>query len=114
VKSGDWQLRIEDILGSIAKIERYTLGMTAESFAANQMTIAAVARNIGIIGEAARHIPATVEARYPEIPWVKMRGMRNIVIHDYPGVDVGIVWDTVGNGLPPLVPVLREILEQEP
>lgn len=107
-------MRIEDILEAITKIQRYTAGMTYEALADDEKTADAVTRNIGIIGEAASHVPAEVQARYPAIPWPKMRGMRNVVIHDYPDVDLEIVWDTIRNDLPPLVPLLNEILEREP
>jgi uncharacterized protein with HEPN domain len=107
-------MRVEDILDAIAKIERYTAGMTAESFAVDDKTIDAVVRNLEIIGEAARHVPSDIAARYSAIPWGKMRGMRNFLIHDYPGADHDIVWDTVRRDLPPLAPLLRALLATEP
>ncbi len=110
----DWKVRIDDILDAIGKIQRYTKGMTRQSFSADSMIIDAVARNIEIIGEAARHVPADIRERYPGVPWADMRGMRNVVAHDYSRVDVDILWDTLERNLPPLVPLLREILEREP
>jgi uncharacterized protein with HEPN domain/predicted nucleotidyltransferase len=108
------KMRIEDILEAIEKIERYTAGMDFEAFAANEMAADAVTHNLAIIGEAARHVPPEVQARYPTADWAKMRGMRNVLVHDYPSVDLTIVRDVVRNYLPPLVPLLREILEREP
>jgi uncharacterized protein with HEPN domain len=66
-----------------------------------------------IIGEASRHIPADVMARYPNIPWIEMRTMRNIVIHEYHGVNLEIIWQTVQENLPPLVTPLEQILAEE-
>lgn len=107
-----WPLRIEDILGALAKIERYTAGMSFDAFAADELTSDAVLRNIEIIGEAARHVPPAVQNRFPAIPWGKMQSMRNVVIHVYDEVSLTIVWDTIQVDLPPLVPLLRAVLEE--
>lgn len=109
----DWRVRIDDILEAAEKIARYTAGLTFETFVADERTVDAVARNFTIIGEAARHVPETVTRRYPAIPWAFMRGMRNMVVHAYRQLDLGIVWDTSQNDLPPLVNQLRELLERE-
>ena len=92
---GDWRLRIDDILEAISRIDAYTRGMTAETFGQDSRTIDAVVRNLETIGEASRH---------------KMRGLRNVVAHEYFGVDVGIIWHTVKNDLPPLEAPLRRLL----
>lgn len=110
----DWRLRLEDILEAIGKIRVYTEGMDAEAFCRDPKTIDAVVRNLTIIGEAARMIPSQLEVKYPSVPWGKMRDMRNVVVHEYFGVDTEIVWKTVQSNLPPLVPVLEDILQQEP
>ena len=88
-------MRIEDILDSVAAIQEFTRGMTFETFTADRRTIHAVIWNFTIIGEAARYIPPEVEARYPDVPWARMRGMRNVVVHEYPRVVVRTVWDTL-------------------
>lgn len=108
--SREWSLRVEDILEAIAKIKRYTAGMTFESFKADAKTADAVIRNLEVIGEAARNIPDEVCQRFPEIPWDKMRGIRNILAHEYFGVSLPIIWQTIKADLPPLVPLLRDIL----
>jgi uncharacterized protein with HEPN domain len=108
----DWRLRIQDILDRIRRIERYTAGMTLESFEADERTIDAVVRNLEVIGEAARHVPEDVLLRYPGIPWAEMRGMRNLLIHEYFGVSLPILWHTVRHNLPPLVGNLQQILDQ--
>jgi uncharacterized protein with HEPN domain len=103
-------MRVRDILDCIAKIGRYTNGMTFERFRTNEITIDTVVRNLEIIGEAARHIPPEVETRHPQIPWAVMRGMRNILIHEYFGVSLSILWQTIESNLPPLIPLLEAIL----
>jgi uncharacterized protein with HEPN domain len=109
-----WRLRLTDILEAIDKMEHYTDGMDAESFAADPKTVDAVIRNLTIMGEAARMIPVELEAKYPEVPWEKMRGIRNVVVHEYFGVDMEIIWQTVRENLPPLVPILEAVLAAEP
>ncbi|MCL6473387.1 MAG: DUF86 domain-containing protein [Firmicutes bacterium] len=109
----DWRLRIEDILECIEKIQRYTKGMNFEEFVSDEMAFDAVVRNILIIGEAANHIPSNVREQYPEMPWDEMRGIRNILVHEYFGVSAPILWHTIEHDLPPLVPMLKAILEAE-
>lgn len=109
-----WRLRIEDILDSIEAILDYTSGMTLDEFSADRKTVDAVLRNFTIIGEASRHVPPEIEARHPGVPWIEMRGMRNIIVHEYFGISLAIVWQTVQARLPPLGPQLRGVLEAEP
>ena len=108
-----WKLRLEDILESIRKIERFSYGLSFEEFRADDKTFDAVVRNFGIIGEAARHVPPEITDRHPEVPWSRMRGMRNFVVHVYFGTDAEIIWETIHTDLPTLVPQLRRILEVE-
>jgi uncharacterized protein with HEPN domain len=68
-------------------------------------------RNLEIIGEAARQIPREVKAAHPDLPWTEMQTMRNIVIHEYHGVNLQIIWQTVKEDLPALVPLLEKILQ---
>ena len=67
-------------------------------------------RRIEIIGEAARRVSAETQAEYPNIPWREMTSMRNLVIHKYDIVDLGQVWDTVGESLPSLIEELSKII----
>ena len=106
--------RIEDILEAIAKIQRYTRGLTFETFEADDRTVDAVVRNFIIIGEAARNLSPEFAARHPAIPWPQMRGLRNIAIHEYARVNNRVIWETVTTHLPPIVPLLRAILDQQP
>ena len=91
---------IEDMLEAAEKIERYTNGMTAEEFAADDKTVDAVLRNLEILGEASKLIPDDIQAKEPTIPWSEMAGMRDKLIHGYATVDLGIVWQTVSEDIP--------------
>lgn len=105
--SRDWHLRIEDILESIDKIERYTKDMDYAAWLEDEKTVDAVVRNIEIIGEASSHLPDDVLERYADIPWHLMKGIRNFLAHEYFGVDVEVIWKTVKEDLP----LLRERLQ---
>ncbi len=105
----DWTFRIEDILEAIGRIEEYTSDLDFDGWQKDQKTIDAVIRNFEIIGEAAGCIPEDVRARYREIPWAKMKGIRNILIHEYFGVDIDVVWQTIQSDLPILKSALNKI-----
>ncbi len=106
----DWRDRIRDILEAIAEIQRFTHGVTYESFRGDDKSIRAVEMNFIIIGEAASQIPEEVEEKYPNIPWNLMRAMRNRIVHAYFNVDEKLMWDTIQNDLPPLIPLLEKLL----
>lgn len=106
----DWRLRITDILEAIRRIQVYTAGLSREALAADPKTFDAVLRNLIVIGEAVRHVPDEVTIHFVDVPWDRMRAMRNFLIHEYPSVDPDIVWDTTQVDLPPLVPLLQQVL----
>ena len=103
-----WRLRVEDILDAIGRIERYVEGLTFEQFQSDEKTVDAVVRNLEVIGEAVRHLIATQESLPTGIPWTDIAGMRNILIHEYFGVDLNIIWHTIVEDLP----VLRDQLDR--
>lgn len=109
----DWTHRVEDILESCEKIARYTAGMTEPEFLTNELVTDAVIRNLAIIGEAAAHVPDSVQEKYPEVPWNSMRGMRNILVHEYFGADLKRIWNTVQSDLRPVAQALRVLLDAE-
>jgi hypothetical protein len=110
--SRNWTFRIQDILECMDRISEYTAGMSYETFLDNRLVTDAVVRNLEVIGEAARHIPEEIQRQFPDIPWVEMKGMRNILIHEYFGVSLEIVWKTAQEDLPPVEPKLREVLRK--
>lgn len=110
-KSGrDWKLRVRDILDCITKIMNYTAGMRLDDFRDDPKTVDAVIRNLEVIGEAAGYIPLEIQERFPDISWLEMRGMRNILVHQYFGVSLPIIWHTIENDLSPLAGGLQQML----
>ncbi|MDB9314316.1 DUF86 domain-containing protein [Spirulina sp. CS-785/01] len=81
--SRNWRQRIQDIQGTIIKIQQYTEGLTFEEFQSQPTLVEAVLYNFTIMGEAARSIPQDIQTRYPEIPWRDMSDLRNRMVHEY-------------------------------
>ncbi len=98
----DYRLYLDDILQAVDRIMIYVQGMDLTSFNADTRTVDAVVRNLEIIGEAARNLSAEVRSMAPEIEWPKIISLRNILSHEYFGVNTRIIWDIVQNKLKPL------------
>ncbi len=96
------------------KIQRYTSGMTVSEFRKNELVLDAVIRNLEIIGEATHSIPLEIQEAHCDVPWREMKAMRNFLIHEYSGVDIDTVWETLQTHLPPLKPLLLAILKSSP
>ena len=104
-------LLVEDILEAMNKIEDYISGMEFQDFKSNSMAIDAVLRNLEVIGEASNNLPSNILSEYSEVPWKRMIGLRNIVIHEYFGVDLNIIWRIITKDIPETKPELEEVLE---
>ena len=91
---------LDDILLAMAKVDDYTAALSRDDFKQTDMVIDAVLRNLEVIGEAARNIPETLRQQYPHIPWPRIVGLRNVVIHAYFNVDLDIIWQIIQVNLP--------------
>lgn len=100
MKERSFSLFVEDILNAMARIDAYTRNLDYDAFAQDQKSIDAVVRNLKVIGEVAKNIPDSVKHEYSEIPWKRMVGLRNIVVHEYFGIDLEIIWKIVTENLP--------------
>lgn len=98
--------RIADILHEAEKILRYVAELDRRRFELDERTVDAVLKCLAVIGEAASRLPDSVTARYPSVPWKDLRGMRNIVIHEYFGVSLDVVWRTATVDVPELIAAL--------
>jgi len=99
-----------DILDAAKLALAYVSDKTKDEFDHDIQCQDAVIRRLEIIGEAARRVSEQTKASFPHLPWNAMMNMRNVLIHEYDGVDLPIVWDTVQNDLPPLIAVLERIV----
>ena len=109
MKKRNEELYLKDILEAISHIEAYTKNISYNQFSSDQMKIDAVVRNLEIIGEAAKNLSKHTKARYPDVPWRNISGMRDKVIHEYFGVDLEIIWKTVQESLLGLKKVIKKI-----
>ncbi len=100
---------IEDIVDAMDKAMQFTENMNYSDFIHDNKTIFAVIRALEIIGEAVKKIPEDVRTKNPEIPWKRIAGMRDKVIHEYFGVKLEVVWMTVKEEIPTLRPLFQNI-----
>ena len=109
--SRDPRVYLEDVLESIRRIKTYVSGINQESLGADELRLDAVVRNLEVIGEAVKQLPEEITQQQPDVEWRKIAGLRDILIHHYFGIDVGIIWDVVQNKLPDFERQIRTILE---
>jgi len=102
---------IQDILEVLGEVEDFTTGMQFDDFVKDKKTINAVVRSLEVIGEATKRIPDSFREKYPKIPWKRMAGMRDKLIHEYFGIDLEIVWEVINSDLPPIKPLIQKVLE---
>ena len=103
---------LRDMLENAEKALSFVDGMDYDEFEIDDKAVYAVIRAFEIIGEAARQIPESIQKNNPEIPWREIAGMRNKLTHEYFGVNTKVVWRTVHEDLPVIIPLLQIILER--
>lgn len=109
--SRDLGAYVADMIEACERIDEYTRGRTGSELRVDRRTIDAVVRNLEILGEAAKRVPDGLRERAPGVPWRQVTGMRDVLAHDYFGIDVDLVIDVALNKIPELLPALRQLLE---
>ncbi len=98
------KIRLQHILDAIDEIEKYLLDVDLIVFLENSMMRFACIKQMEIIGEASNHISTELKTSYPEIEWAQIIGMRNVLAHEYFGIDTSVVWDIIKKD----IPILKE------
>ncbi|MEX0780127.1 MAG: DUF86 domain-containing protein [Balneolales bacterium] len=104
---------LQDILDSINHIQRFIDGITEEEFYHNVEKQDAVLRRLEIIGEAVKHIPQSIREDHQNIPWRQIASMRDIIIHEYFGVTLNMIWVVITEDILTLKSVIAEIMEAQ-
>ncbi|MBU0701170.1 DUF86 domain-containing protein [bacterium] len=101
---------LNDILEMIEDIKNFTEGISYEGLERDKKTLYAAIRCLEVLGEAVKKIPNSIREEYPEIPWQEIAGMRDRLIHEYFGVDMETIWDTIQEDLSPLKETITKII----
>ena len=103
--------RFQHILKAILELEDFVEGVTFEEFNGNRMMQLACVSNLTIIGEATNHLTVDVKEKYNTVDWSRIKGLRNVIVHEYFKVDIALVWQLIHNNLPDLKIVVAQAIK---
>ena len=106
----DYKVYLEDILEAIRKIREFTHGMSVAALSKDAKTLDAVIRNLEVIGEAVKRLPEDVRNQEPNVEWRKIAGLRDILIHEYFGINIEVVWDVIQHKFSSLEEAVKKLL----
>ncbi len=95
----DSEVYLDDISEACEKIEEDIAGFTYDTFIGDHKTVDAVLRNLTVMGEAAKRLPDDVRIRFPGIDWKRVCGLRDVVVHQYPVIELEVIWEIATNGV---------------
>jgi uncharacterized protein with HEPN domain len=113
IKNRNWHIFIDDILEAIEKIEKYVKDKNFEQFNNDDLLFDGVIRNFEIMGEAANNVPYEIQEKYNFVEWTEMIGFRNVLIHNYFGIDTETVWQTIKKNIPEVKMHVLELKSKE-
>ena len=102
---------LQDINIMIKKIEVFTEGLTYDEFKNDEKTVFAVIRCFEVLGEAVKNIPEKIKKKYPDIPWKRIAGMRDKLIHEYFGVEYETLWETIQIRIPEIKIIYQKVMD---
>lgn len=108
----DPKLYLGDILEAMGAIEAFVGDLDLEAFKNNDMVSSAVIRKFEVIGEATKNISEEITQKYPGVPWKRMAGMRDRLIHFYFGIKYDLVWRAIKEDIPHIKPLIQDILKE--
>ena len=108
--SRDHKVYLEDILEAIRKIHEFTHGMSLDALSKDAKTLDAVIRNLEVIGEAVKRLSEDIRNRQPDVAWRKISGLRDILIYEYFGINIEVVWDVIQHKLSGLEAAAKTLL----
>ncbi len=107
----NYQLYLKNISEAMDAAQTFVSGMGFDAFVADDKTVSAVLQKLKIVGEAAKKVPETIRQDYPQVPWPQMTEIRDQIVHAYFAIDYAVVWDALKTDIPPLQPIIEQILE---
>jgi len=114
MKSRDFRDFLHDILDAITDIESFIDDLSYDEFVGDRKTLYAVIHSVGVIGEATKNIPDKIKSEHKSLPWKRMAGMRDKLIHGYLGVDTKTLYRTAKEeDIPPLKEKIQKILKEQ-
>ncbi len=109
----EYRFYLKDILAAMESIQAFVEDMNLEAFRVDDKTASAVIRKFEIMGEATKQIPNEIRQKFPHVPWKEMAGMRDRLIHSYFEVDHRLIWTTIKERIPQLIPEIEKILNEQ-
>ena len=103
---------LQDMRDNARKAIDFSAGLNFQDFSRDEKTIYAVIRAVEVVGEAAANIPEDIRSQYAEIPWREIKGMRNKLVHQYFGINMEVVWQTIQEDLPMIINMIDTVIEQ--
>lgn len=107
----NYRLHLTAIFTAMDAAQAFAAGMDFEGFVADDKTASAVVQKLEIVGEATKNVPEAIRQKYPQVPWREMASRGNLLIHEYYNVNCAVVWEVVTKLIPPLQPIIKQILK---